>query len=400
MLNGDMKIRPISADERVTLSLPIQSYAFQSSPVTDSELDNLRAIQQYYEDHVTLVAEEDGAAVADVSAVPMRQNVRGTVYPMAGVAGLATLPLARRKGYARALLTELLGLMRDAGHVVSALYPFRPSFYQRFGYVGLPRTRTATFAPADLGDLLRAELDGEVACGRVGAGYDAYREFTLRLVTERHGFAVFPDSRAVRTRDVDDRWLVTARVRGEVVGAVTYRIVGHAGDLVADDLLTTGPIGRALLLRFFARHVDQVAQIVVTVAPDETPELWATDLAMVIEARASFPDSAAPMARVLSLDGLAGMATGPGVVAVDVVEDPFVAGRYVLDGRSGQLTVDHDGAGEPVVTLTVPGLSGLIYGVLDPEDVVVRGFGAVPVDAAAQLRALFPRRVPYLFAGF
>ena len=84
-------------------------------------------------------------ALADASAIPMRQNIRGVVYPMAGVAGVATLPLARRRGYARALVTELLGQMREAGHAVSALYPFRPSFYQRFGDVGLPRTRTVRF---------------------------------------------------------------------------------------------------------------------------------------------------------------------------------------------------------------------------------------------------------------
>lgn len=45
-----------------------------------------------------LVAEEDGVAVVDASAIPMRQNVRGCVYPMAGIARVATLPLARRRG--------------------------------------------------------------------------------------------------------------------------------------------------------------------------------------------------------------------------------------------------------------------------------------------------------------
>ncbi|WP_374215944.1 enhanced intracellular survival protein Eis [Frankia sp. AiPs1] len=384
----------------MTLSLPIQVYAFESSPVSDGGWEQLSATQRYYESHLSLLAEENGIPVADVSAVPMRQNVRGTVYQMAGVAGLATLPPARRKGYARALVTELLGQMRDAGNVVSALYPFRPSFYQRFGYVGLPRTRTAAFAPSDLAGLLHRELHGDTAWAPISAGYETYREFTLRLVAERHGFAVFPDSRAVQIRDSEDRWLVTARANGEVVGAATYRITGHGGDLVVDDLLTTGPLARALLLQFFARHVDQVARIVVTVGADETPELWATDLAVVIGARTSFPESPAPMARILSLEGIAGMAVGPGFAVVDVVEDPFIAGRYVLDGRTGHLVVHREQNLEPAATLTVPGLAGLIYGVLDPEDVVVRGLGAVSAEAANNLRAMFPRCTPYLFASF
>jgi hypothetical protein len=45
-------------------------------------------------------------------------------------------------------------------------------------------------------------------------------------------------------------------------------------------------------------------------------------------------------------------------------------------------------------------MSGLIYGVLDPDEVVIRGLGQVPAEAAARLRLLFPRRVPYLFAHF
>jgi hypothetical protein len=60
---GDMKIRQIGADERAALSLPIQSYAFQPSPVSDSELEKLRAKQRYYEGEVTRVAEEDGVAL-------------------------------------------------------------------------------------------------------------------------------------------------------------------------------------------------------------------------------------------------------------------------------------------------------------------------------------------------
>jgi predicted N-acetyltransferase YhbS len=394
-----VKIRRISAEERLTLSLPLQAYAFDQSPKAPAEVDKFREHLPYSEGSVSLVAEVDAQAVAVASATPMRQNVRGSVYGMAGVGGVATHPLGRRQGHIRALMTELLGQMRDAGHVVSALYPFRPSFYQRFGYLGLPQPRTVTFSPAELGGLLTADLPGDVTWERIKDGYDTYQALAERLLADRHGFAVFPDYRAVRLRDADERWLVTARVDGAVVGAVTYRISGYAGVLEADHLLTTSPLGRALLLGFFARHVDQVTKVETTVAPDEMPELWATDLGTVTEARAEFPHHA-PMARVLSLDALAGVTVGPGRVAVEVVDDPFIAGHYVLDGDGGALEVTRGGAPVPAATLTAAGLSGLVYGVLDPDDVVVRGLGRVPRDAADQLRALWPRRVPYLADGF
>jgi hypothetical protein len=84
-------------------------------------------------------------------------------------------------------------------------------------------------------------------------------------------------------------------------------------------------------------------------------------------------------------------------VTVRVVDD-LIGGTYRLTGENGQLavtsTVDAD------TTLTAAGLSGLVYGVLDPIDVVTRGFGTVDDGAVEPLRALFPRALPYLMADF
>lgn len=398
-----MTIRRLSSEERLTASFPLQSYAFEASPQPD-RTEAFRGYLPYNEGNRTLVAEEDGTTLAAASAIPMRQNLRGAVLPMAGVAGVTTHPLARRKGHIRALLHRLLDEMRDEGHLLSALYPFRPSFYERFGYVGLPKPRTATFAPADLGPLLRSDPPGELGWERIGTGYPEYRAFTERCLRERHGFGIFPGYRDVQLRDSDDRWLLTARIGGVTEGAVTYRIDGHAGELVADELLTTGPAARALLLQFFARHVDQVERVSVRVPADELPELWVTDLAVRTEARVARPDSSAPMARLLSLDALAGLPVGAGRVRVELTGDRYLTGTYLLDGTTGSLEIRADaptpGTAPPAATLTATGLSALAYGVLDPVEVDIRGFGSVPADAAAELRRLFPRELPYLFADF
>jgi hypothetical protein len=399
-----VKIRRIGPEERRSFALPLQAYAFEGSPPSAEDAESWRRHLPYSIGNTTLVAMVDDEPQAAASAIPMRQNVRGAVLPMAGVSGVATHPLARRRGHVRALLTHLLRESRDAGQVVSALYPFRPSFYARFGYVGLPQVKRVTFAPGDLAALLGTALPGEVRLERIKEGYAAYRALTERLLAERHGFSTAPDYRAVRLRDADERWLLTARVDDELVAAVTYAITGYAGDLVADDLLYTTPVGRALLLQFLARHVDQVARVVAMLAPDDMPELWLTDLPAVTEVRTSFPDTPAPMARVLSVAGLAGMEAGPGVVAIEVVDDPLLAGRYLLDGTTGKLEVAAtSGAGPtaaPGARLTAAGLSALVYGVLAPAEVVVRGLGEVPLDAARQLTALFDRLVPYVFAHF
>ncbi len=296
-------------------------------------------------------------------------------------------------------MTEVLGRMRETGCAVSALYPFRPSFYQRFGYVGMPKPRTARFSPTVLDSLPHTELAGEVRWEPLASGFDAYRGFTHRLLSERHGFAVFPPHRETRKRHADDRWLVTAIIDGEVNGALTYQITGFGGRLIADDLLVANPLARGLLLRFLARHIDQVTEIEVTVPPDELPELWATDFAAVTETRTSFPVAPAPMARVLSLDALIGMPVGPARLTVEIVDDPFLNGSYLLDGTTGSLEVSPF-SGTPEITLTSPGLAGLVYGIFEPADVTVRGFGTVQADKAGELATLFPRALPYFFSRF
>lgn len=260
-----MEIRQITAAERTDAMFPLQSYAFMPSPWADTDRETYARRMQYYDTAVSLVAEEDGQALAGVAAFPMRQNVRGVVHDMAGVASVATHPAARRRGFVRALLGRLLHEMHDRGSTVSTLYPFRASFYGRFGFVGLPRVRTAAFAPEGLSHLLRADLRGEVERLPMREAFDDYNALTLRLLGERHGFSVFDEVRTAEFRESPARWVAIARVDGEVVGAVAYRIDEFGGDLFTDDLLVTGPLGRALLLQFFARHVDQVARIVMKI---------------------------------------------------------------------------------------------------------------------------------------
>jgi predicted acetyltransferase len=392
-----MEFRKITAAERSSTMFPLQAYAFMPSPWPDDDETSYRRRMQFYETAVSMIAEEDGQTLAGVAAFRMRQNVRGLVHDMAGVASVASHPSARRRGLVRGLLERLLRQMREEGCAVSALYPFRPSFYARFGYVGVPRYRTVSFAPEGLAHLVRLELPGEVERLSMSDGFDEWDRLTRRLVAERHGFAIFDEVRTAEFRD-DRLWVAVARVDGEVVGAVRYRVDRYGGDLIASDLLTAGPLGRALLLQFFARHVDQVARVVVTVSTDEVPELWGTDLAVTTEGKVDHPRRGGPMVRVLDMAGLGGTPVGSGSVTVEIVDDELVGGVWQLESDDGRLVVTKGTT--PTATMTVAGFSGLLYGVLDPVEVFTRGLGEIDPAAIDPLASLFPRQMPYLFVDF
>jgi predicted N-acetyltransferase YhbS len=396
-----MNFRQISAVERTATMFPLQAYAFTPSPwpAEDEEANSRR--MKFFESAVSLVAEEDGRALAAVAAFRMRQNVRGRAHDMAGVASVSSHPSARRRGLVRELLNRLLRQMRDEGCAVSVLYPFRAGFYARFGFVGIPRHRTASFAPEGLDHLLRAELSGEVAWLPMSEGFDDWDGLQRRhLLAHRHGFAVFDDVRSAEFRD-GKYWVAVARSGGEVVGAVRYRINRFGGELVADHLLYASPLGRALLLQFFARHVDQVSRVVVKVSTDEVPELWGTDIQVITEGKVERPSDGGPMVRVLDMESLGGTAVGPGAITIEIPGDELVGGVWRLESAEGALSVRKESEGTPAAaTLSVGGFSALLYGVLDPVEVVTRGLGEVWPEAVATLTAMFPREMPYLVADF
>lgn len=390
------EIRQVTGEDRLRTAFTLYPYAFDESP-NATATEDLERVLPFHEGNHTLVVEERGRTVATASAIPAHQNLRGHVVRMAGIAWVATHPDARRKGHSTRLVRRLHRDLRDSGHLLATLYPFHPAFYDRLGYIGLPLNRTATFAPEGLAPLLHANLPGEVSRLSVRDGFAVQRAFQRRLLTRLHGFVVTPDYRAVRALAAADRWLAVATVDGEVHGVLAYRIDGFGGCLRTDELLYGSPLGRALLLRFLAQHTHQVSRVTVTVAPDEWPETWATCLTVRSEAEAAYPLSPPLMARLLSVEALRGVHCGPGRIVVEVVDDDIISGDYLLDGTAGTMEIATSGGAEEKATLTAAGLSGLAYGVLDPTDVVARGLGEVTESAAAQLRALFPRRTPYAF---
>ncbi|HVX47426.1 MAG TPA: GNAT family N-acetyltransferase [Mycobacteriales bacterium] len=396
-----MEIKRVGKDEEAWL---LRAYAFGQTPVTTAQIEEHRSAPD--SDTVNLLAYEpiDGPepeAVAVVGGIPLQQNVRGRVVPMLGVTGVASHPAARRRGHVRTLLDRLHREMRDEGFVTAVLYPFRPTFYERFGYVGFPKARSIRLSPRGL---RRTELPGSVTLHRIGeegalqTGWDYLQQ---RMQT-RHGFALGSAERHRAADSADDHWVVYARdAAGSVVGMLQYRTGEFGDELRGRDFLASNPLGRMLLVQWLARHADQYAWFSFELPPDERPDLWDTDIIVEDRTRIESPTHSAPMGRVLSVPGLSGLrvqAAEP--VTVEVVDDPLAGGTWTLDGTDPAGLQVYPGRSEPAATLTSHGLAGLVFGTLDPDEVELRGFGSVPAEAAEALATLFPRAWPHVYSTF
>lgn len=165
----------------------LRCYAHASKQLEDYQRllrnDRRAAVGDY------LMAEEDGQAIGTTTSLSMTMSVRGGAVPCQGVAWVGTIRTHRRTarrsaqnaglaadsaGVATRLMAETLRRGRERGQVVSALMPFRASFYEHFGY-GLVERRCAWTVPLALlpdvaADGTRffesADLDEVAACRR------------------------------------------------------------------------------------------------------------------------------------------------------------------------------------------------------------------------------------------
>ncbi len=385
-------IRAVEGREMLDILFRLDRYAFGPTPPLGDRPDfEQRVLAREGPAYYAVFEGDEGVAVA--CCPRLTQNVRGGIFKMAGYASISTHPKARRRGYARELMRYCHVRNREEGRVVSCLYPFRESFYERMGYVTFPQQWQAVFKADALIPLLKADLGGEFELTLTGDGYPAYRRFTEEMQPHVHGMGLFETPQAESAKE-DRAWILQAKAGGRVEGVMVYTIRGNEMmnyTLQASRFYYRTAQARYMLLEWLARHVDQAGNARVWVLPTEHPNTWYPDLRPSLEQA-----FVSPMGRVLDVTGIGGMEASEGTFTAEIADPdcPWNNGVWTFDGAGGRLRVRQGGT--PGCRLSIQGLSALVYGVNGPEEFGVRGWGDPPPEAAAAMRTVFPARVPYL----
>jgi len=393
-------IRQLDGDEFLDAFYPLTTYAFRPSPPLPDQ-EEWKEIVRQRKGLTTFVLFEDQTPVASVVSSQMTQAIRGTVFGMGGVWGVATRPEARRKGYSKRLFSHLISPIRDSGRPFSCLYPFRESFYQRFGYTTFPHPKKIKFKPAALLPLLDMELDGSVETSLYGDDYDSYREYTHNMQESVHGMALFDHGNPAKAKR-EDQWQAKAIVDGEQVGLMLYKLEGGSVTnytLRVSRFYTQTSQARYLLLAWIARHIDQAGQVEMWLPPYEKPETWQADINIKAQ-----PVARAPMGRIIDIEHIGGMKTG--LVSrsesfTAQIDDPLCEwnqGIWSFESRDGWLMVRPASSAD--CRLAINGLSALVYGTHDPADFQFRDWGNPSSELQAVMRELFPPKIPYIHELF
>lgn len=388
-----LSLREIYGEELVEVLYSLASYSFHPSPPLTSHHDFMEWLHTL-SDITCLALFEDGRPLVCIQSTSMTQNVRGEIYPMAAFWGLSTLPEARRKGYARKVFTALLEATRKEGHVFSALYPFRESYYEALGYATFPAPVLVRLTPDSLAPILKFDLPGEVRRVTIDEGMEEYRRFLTHRLGSEHGMAYFDKPVTIREK-LRDQWMAQAWINGKLAGLMMYQLQGTDDDqgkflFSASRLDYETPQAKYLLLRWIALHIDQADRVEILLPPSNRPETWLADTKVQTGLHE------APMARVLDLAKIGGMKTGVGAFSV-LIRDPacpWNEGGWRFESIDGHLHVEREKHAQ--VGLSIQGLTALVMGSHDPRDFSCRGWGELSPASLAQAISMFPPANPFL----
>jgi predicted acetyltransferase len=326
----------------------------------------------------TLFIGHDGRGMAAACQIhPLRQWIGGEELRCAGIGTVAVSPAHRRRGIGGQLVTAALRAAAERGDVVSALYPFRVSFYRALGYGHAADALQYQVAPhyfADAPGRLSVELLEDDA-GRAEA-LALYNDWAR---TQTGQLARTPVMWADQVPK-HDRALVGYRAQGgELEG---YALAIYRADLPAaeryieiDELVWTTPDARRGLYAWVASLGDQWRQVLVRALPSHRLGDWISEPRLP-------PGSAPPwqlwapaatllagtMFRILDVQQVWQRRRVSEDASVDIAFDVRDAqlggntGTWRVVSESGELHVERGGAGRCTVQLDISTLSRIFTG--------------------------------------
>jgi len=186
---SDIRVRPYEPKD--------QEQTWHVRAMTYNDGRPIPVEEQVYTTSTPFVGEVDGK-IAGTFVIMDMTTTRGdrAAWRTGGIAGVAVLPEARQTGVGNAMMRWSLRYMRDNGYILAALYPFRQSYYRKFGYetcglrvkVTCPNARLPKIRPELPVQLLAKEDYGQIrdcynAFSRARAGMNLREDFHWGRVT-------------------------------------------------------------------------------------------------------------------------------------------------------------------------------------------------------------------------
>ena len=366
----------------------------------------------YFELYNRYAVRLDGKIVSCLTVVDRECWIGDATIRVAGIAGVATLPDYRRRGFARRLLTETLNVLDSRGLHIAALFPADASYYRSLGW-----------EPASKPYISETALDA--LGGHAGREYvRAVEEADIPRIAEIYDRAT--RGRAMHCRRDSRRWdyLLTFLPRGCVACAQDGSIGGYAlfdvqqaPDEQNDDASGQPPNTVLRILEIHSESPEYSAVLRRHMAAQERVSGAQFSAPLDVIESNGFPSPTPAsnpfMARVVNWPGLLA-ALAPNWHDFDreiglLVVDPLLSRlprAAIVSGTGSEARIESLGAPELVarcrdyVVGEIGAWSAVIVGHLGAAEACHSGALKASTPPAASIASrLFPERAPFLPAA-
>lgn len=212
--------------------------------------------------------DDDGKMMGHIVNNRFQCYLDGHVVECGGIGGVSALPEYRESGAIRAIFAKLLPAARENGEVLSTLYPFRHSFYRKFGY---ETTCRGTNYEIPTNALPRIRHDGWIKMWRPGNQTEDYTALYTQFIS-RYNTAIFRDDARMANVHIKgdcykDRYF--CYLLGDAQGPSAYvAFQDSAPKLNVKDYAWNGRRGYRALMNFLSRFSADYSTVVIPIPTD------------------------------------------------------------------------------------------------------------------------------------
>ncbi|MHA2089866.1 MAG: GNAT family N-acetyltransferase [Candidatus Kariarchaeaceae archaeon] len=385
-----MEIRKLTRDDSIPWE-DIKSYSFSYT----RRIDSVEEKYLYLNPEQAFGLFVNNKLAAGGYRFHMKQNIRGNIVDMGGIASVASAPEYRRQGYVRQIMDAHFVEMNKLGQYVSVLYPFKPEFYERMGYaviglnvdIELPINKLRSY---------KQKIEYE-RHDRLEGGIHLRNFHRQKIVPKYHGMIDRSDARWTRKDERAPGVIMLARVDDEIVAAGAYTITGYGGMMESEEFFWTSVRGREAALGWAARHIDQVKTFRLQLPPRENTGYWLNDS----PGRIQFNDAKGyAMGRIINLKVLNGLPVPVGAEtgAIRVVDEQCQWNNktILLSEDDGKLIVED--TTEKGAQVSIQAVAAAVYGAIEHGELVNKGW--VTDEGEKILLDFFPQYEAYVWDVF
>ncbi|GBC91802.1 hypothetical protein HRbin15_00261 [bacterium HR15] len=341
--------------------------------------------------------------VSILTVIPLQMWIGEQLVPCVGIAGVATHPQYRRRGYARRLLTAVLNALHTQGIPGAALQAFDLDFYRPLGWEVVGSLMRVRVAP-----LLLPPFPPEGVRRALETDYPAIRHLYEQRVRPATGRLLRDELRWSYLLWNFRHKLVYCH-NGALEGYLIYDFVEAGWVLRVREMLWLTERARHALIGWLAANEEHVRQVEFSGTPDELASLQLTGWTP------THRDPGEPFLRWEIMPGFMWRVVHPHDLLQRLLRacptegvQPFCMAVHdpQIEANTGVYTVFADSKGWhvarggheglPIVRLNMRSLALLTMGTFSASELAVRELLDAPPALIDTLDQLFPARSPCL----